>query len=120
MAGPRTRVGRFALYGGLLITLVFLVHVVFRLLDFKNLFFEHAGQTIDQREALDLHEIPVDSRTPTVPRIIHQIFHNWTDAENESLPSDWDETRQSCIDLNPEWKYWVSRGAESQQRQGPS
>lgn len=76
---------------------------------FIHLFFEHAGTAITQGQVIDAHSTAgSDSRVPTVPRIIHQTFHNWGNADDETVPSDWNATRQTCIDFNPGWENWVS------------
>jgi hypothetical protein len=45
-----------------------------------------------------------DARPQLIPKIIHQIFHDW---RNQSMPSDWEQLRQTCIDLNEDWEYMV-------------
>lgn len=47
------------------------------------------------------------TREEHIPRIIHQVFHNWRDPGNETIPSDWDEVRKGCQDKNPGWEYHV-------------
>lgn len=70
----------------------------------------HAGIRISQPEAARLHEETArETRPQVVPKIIHQVFHNWRDPGNEKLPSDWDEMRKTCVDLNPGWDIKVGR-----------
>lgn len=100
----RIHTPRLAHTAGALVALGFLVYIAVWVNNFKNnIFREHAGNTYTQQEVQDLHKAG-DRREAVVPRIIHQIFHNWTDPENENIPSDWDETRQTCKDLHPDWE----------------
>jgi hypothetical protein len=45
-----------------------------------------------------------------IPRIIHQVFHNWKDPGNETLPADWEAVRMTCVEKNKDWEYMVSWG----------
>ncbi|KFY14982.1 hypothetical protein V492_02304 [Pseudogymnoascus sp. VKM F-4246] len=79
--------------------------LAFRIAFFAHLFCDHAGVALTQGDVAQAHPVTGDGvRQPTIPRIIHQIFHNWTDPSNEVLPSDWKETRQTCFDLNKDWE----------------
>jgi mannosyltransferase OCH1-like enzyme len=54
-----------------------------------------------------------ETRTRHIPRIIHQIFHNWKDPRNETIPHVWNEARNSCMLLHKDWEYkvwWRSSG----------
>ncbi|KAM7206540.1 family 32 putative glycosyltransferase [Naviculisporaceae sp. PSN 640] len=85
-----------------------LVYVTSRVLAFTRIFFSHSGIAITQREAYDLYHNGTwthTNRTQYIPKIIHQVFHNWTDPDNDSLPADWDSVRQTCIDKNPDFEY---------------
>ncbi|RYP50517.1 hypothetical protein DL768_003970 [Monosporascus sp. mg162] len=65
---------------------------------------------ITQREiALEHNTTIPDPRTPVVPKIIHQIFHNWKDPYDNTLPAHWQAARDTCIKLNPDWeiKLWT-------------
>lgn len=42
-------------------------------------------------------------RKEYVPRIIHQVFHNWKDWGNETLPEDWEKVREGCERVNAGW-----------------
>jgi mannosyltransferase OCH1-like enzyme len=51
------------------------------------------------------HSTPfLDARPQHIPKIIHQVYHDW---RNRSMPLDWDEVRQTCISVNPGWEYKV-------------
>ncbi|KAF4622718.1 hypothetical protein G7Y89_g14311 [Cudoniella acicularis] len=92
----------------ILIVLLVLGFIASRIAGFVHLFFEHAGIAITQEEAAIAHNSTTpDPRPQVIPKIIHQVYHNWHDPSNETLPSDWDELRQSCINLNPDWEYKV-------------
>ncbi|KAK3328267.1 nucleotide-diphospho-sugar transferase [Cercophora scortea] len=82
-----------------------------RLLHFKQIFFQHAGIAITQTEALKAYKGPDDPRPQYIPKIIHQVFHNWHEPGNETLPSDWEKVRQTCVKSNPGWEYklWTER-----------
>lgn len=93
---------------GLILTLVVLVHLAFRIVGFIHIFGSHAGVALTQEEVAQAYTaVDNDASQPSVPRIIHQIFHNWTHPGEETLPLDWQATRQTCFDLNPEWEHWV-------------
>lgn len=87
-------------------------YIISRLLAFAQLFGKlgpHAGIEITQEQVMIQHNATnPDPRTPVVPQIVHQIFHNWKDPSNNELPEDWMRMRQSCIDKNPGWimKIW--------------
>ena len=83
---------------------------IYRLSNFIQIFRPHAGIALDQPSIASAHSIGAsDSRPQLIPKIIHQIFHDWTDPDNDVLPSDWESMRQTCIGRNPEYKYRVSR-----------
>lgn len=94
----------------LLWLLVFIVaagYVIRRLLVFKQIFFEHSGIPVTQQGALESYRQSNGSGTQLIPKIIHQVFHNWKDPGIETLPADWSIVRQTCIDTNPGWKHKV-------------
>lgn len=74
-----------------------------------RIFGPHSGVSLTQPEALALHEKDKkDPRVQVVPKIIHQIYHNWADPGNETLPADWAKLQATIIKLNPEYEYKVS------------
>lgn len=81
--------------------------VISRLLFFKKLFFEHAGIAVTQEEVAAAYNASGETRTQYIPKIVHQVFHNWRDPGNDTLPSDWVAVRQGCIDLNPGFEFKV-------------
>ncbi|CAH0019742.1 unnamed protein product [Clonostachys rhizophaga] len=71
-----------------------------------RIFGPHSGVSLTQPEALALHEKDKkDPRVQVVPKIIHQIYHNWADPGNETLPADWAKLQATIIKLNPEYEY---------------
>jgi hypothetical protein len=80
-----------------------------------NLFFAHSGIGLTQQEIKLAYEHDKKNnvtRKEEIPRIIHQIFHDWKgglgkEGGNETLPGDWDEVRRGCKDNNPGWEYHV-------------
>ncbi|KAH6684272.1 nucleotide-diphospho-sugar transferase [Halenospora varia] len=95
-----------------LLILLTLAFIASRAAKFVQLFFEHSGIAITQDEVAAAHNATIpDSRPQLIPKIIHQVYHNWHDPKNETMPADWDELRQSCITLNPGWEYklWTER-----------
>jgi inositol phosphorylceramide mannosyltransferase catalytic subunit len=81
--------------------------IVYRIAGFASLFFEHSGIAITQDAILAAHSGKTpEARPQVIPKIIHHVFHDW---HNESMPKDWDDVRQTCINLNPDWEYKVSR-----------
>lgn len=79
--------------------------VVKRLLGFRQLFYEHAGIALTQAEIAQAHTSP-DPRTPVIPKIIHNVYHNWK-SDDDTVPSDWDGIRKNCIKLNEGWEFKV-------------
>lgn len=85
-----------------------------RLVGFLHLFFEHSGVTLTQQAALDAYNNNATNPRPQlIPKIIHQVFHNWRQPGNNTLPADWQEVRQTCIDLNPDFeiKLWTEESS---------
>ena len=78
----------------------FLVRSVYTLL---TLLVEDGSQ-----DAIRSAEIPapnspmIDTKTPLIPRLIHQTY------VNNSVPHNWREAQKSCIDLHPDYEYKVS------------
>lgn len=92
----------------------FLVYFISHLTAFIHIFFQHAGITLTQVEAADAFKNdPGNTRTPHIPKIIHQVFHNWKQPGNDTLPDDWTRVRQTCIDHNPGWEYklWTEKAS---------
>ncbi|KIM94309.1 hypothetical protein OIDMADRAFT_71161, partial [Oidiodendron maius Zn] len=88
----------------LLVTLGLLVS---RILAFVQLFFEHSGVAITQQEIASAYAEPGGQQRPQlIPKIIHQVYHDWR-HQNQLLPSDWDDLRQTCISLNEDWEYML-------------
>ena len=86
----------------------FLVYFISHLTTFIHIFFQHAGITLTQLEAAEAFtNDPGNTRTQHIPKIIHQVFHNWRQPGNDTLPADWTKVRQTCIDHNPGWEYKV-------------
>lgn len=87
-----------------------LILLALRIAAFIQLFYEHSGVALTQQQVVQNYEAALKDvhKRPTIPRIIHQIFHNWTDPSNVALPEDWAEARQTCVDFNEGWKSYVS------------
>lgn len=81
----------------------------------ERIFGRHAGVAMTQDQIILAHEdasrSPGPPRARPVPRIIHQIFHNWKAPGNDSLPADWAELRRSCLVLHPTWEHKVRFGS---------
>jgi hypothetical protein len=102
------------LFIGLCLVPVVVVIGVFvaRILGFINIFFEHAGIVLTQTDvATAFASNDQDKRPQLVPKITHQVFHNWRQPGNDTLPPDWVQARQTCIDHNPDFKHMVRRKA---------
>ncbi|GAW20455.1 hypothetical protein ANO14919_099610 [Xylariales sp. No.14919] len=108
----------------LIILIIFslLLDFIRRLYNFSNLFgfFKgHSGVVLTQQDILDDYNARQGQNdtgaVPVIPKILHQVFHNWTDPENPviALPEDWERARQSCIALNPDWEYklWTAKNS---------
>ncbi|KAI0154255.1 nucleotide-diphospho-sugar transferase [Xylariaceae sp. FL1272] len=116
---PRAR--RIIKYLATFFLLAFLISLIVRLYNFANLFQffrPHSGIKASQQEVLDAWHDQSSSNAPTspelvIPKILHQVFHNWTDPSSTvvDLPEDWERARQSCIDWNPDWEYklWTAK-----------
>ncbi|KAJ5198784.1 uncharacterized protein N7498_007901 [Penicillium cinerascens] len=93
------------------IAILFLVaYFFYRLVSFLQIFFEHTGISITQQEIKIAHATIPDSRPQYIPKIIHNVFHDW---KNQSMPADWKKNRQNCIDLNPDWEHKLWSEEES-------
>jgi mannosyltransferase OCH1-like enzyme len=93
----------------ILFILLTLGFAISRLVAFIQLFFEHSGVAITQQEIASAYaELGAQRRPQLIPKIIHQVFHDWR-HQNRSLPSDWDDLRQTCINLHEDWEYVVCR-----------
>lgn len=88
------------------VTLAIFLHIGLRIKAFIHIFFEHAGILLTQEEISHAHTAG-DTRAAVIPRITHQIFHNWTHSADETLPEDWTATRQTCLDANQDWVHHV-------------
>jgi hypothetical protein len=98
---------RLRIYIILLFLLLTIGFVVSRLVAFIQIFFEHAGIAITQDEIKAAYQGESDPRPQYIPKIIHQVYHDWHNASNPVIPSDWDEVRHTCINLNKDWEYKV-------------
>lgn len=110
MVGPRWRRRILMIVPALLLAAV-VAYTSFRIIAFAQLFglFKpHSGIRITQGEIAAAHKLKPGLRTPVVPKIIHQIFHNWHDATDDTLRPDWEAARKTCVDLHPGWEYMVS------------
>lgn len=89
----------------LILALIFLAFLISRLVGFLRIFGEHAGIRITQEQIALAYTVTIpDNRPQVIPKIIHQVFHDW---KNESMPADWDAVRQTCISMNEDWEYMV-------------
>ena len=115
----RSRFSTLLILCGAIAFTVGLVIFIRRVLAFAHLFGifgPHSGIRITQRQVADAHALgDKDPRIAVVPKILHQIFQNWNDPGNTTLPSHWEAARQSCIDLNPGWEFKV-RGIPPRRR----
>jgi hypothetical protein len=91
-------------------------YIVSRLLFFKQLFFAHAGIAITQEQVAAAYNATDRTRIQYIPKIVHQVFHNWRDPGNDTLPSDWVAVRQNCIDINPDFEFKVRTASTVQCR----
>lgn len=85
--------------------------VVSRLLGFINIFFEHSGIVLTQEDVAAAYNSSDKSteRPQLIPKITHQVFHNWRNPGDDKLPEDWAKVRQTCIDHNPDFEHMVRR-----------
>ncbi|KAH9222529.1 hypothetical protein DL95DRAFT_420965 [Leptodontidium sp. 2 PMI_412] len=95
-----------------IILLTAVVFLAFHIISFVRLFFEHADIPITQDEILeafikDKHTTEGAKGIQQVPGIIHQIFHNWVDPGNDTLPTDWMVVSGTCKALNDGWEYML-------------
>ncbi len=98
---------RFSAVLWLVVLLAFLIYFISHVVAFVQIFYTHAGISLPQAEAAEAYKNGTADRVQYIPRIIHQVFHNWKDPGSEVMPSDWDNVRQTCIDKNPGWEYKV-------------
>lgn len=78
-----------------------------------GIFSDHAGVRITQGEiaaaSTDAGAGGNVSRNAVIPKILHQVFHNWHNASDNSstIPAKWRPMQQTCLDLNSDWEYMV-------------
>ncbi|ROT38127.1 hypothetical protein SODALDRAFT_324552 [Sodiomyces alkalinus F11] len=106
----------FALTVAAALLLVF--WTVTRIRTFTSLFVAHSGIVLTQDQVASSHNASQPQpRTRAIPKITHQIFHNWNDKGNDTLPADWAVLRQTCIDLHSddddEWQHMLWTQAKS-------
>ncbi|KAK0720092.1 glycosyltransferase family 32 protein [Lasiosphaeris hirsuta] len=84
-----------------------------RLLVFGQIFFDHSGIAIIQPEVAEVYTGVNETRPQLIPKIIHQVFHNWRSPGNDTLPSDWENVRLTCTNANPGWEYklWTEKAS---------
>jgi len=95
----------------LLAVLVALGYSVVHLTAFIQLFYEHDGIALTQVEIRDAHlgkDGGSDKRLQEIPKIIHQVYHNWAQPGNTTMPADWEKVRNTCVEKNKDWQYMVS------------
>lgn len=97
-----------------IILLTCIIFLIVHILALIHLFYEHAGVALTQNEILEafvgdggLDEGSEMTRVQWIPKIIHQVFHNWEDPGNDTLPADWQAVSKTCRNLNEGWEYVV-------------
>lgn len=94
-----------------IILLILFGYSISRLLFFKSIFFAHAGIRLTQPQvataAVESKEAGASQRVQHIPKIIHNVFHNWHNPGDDTLPKDMAEMRQTCIDTNPDFEFKV-------------
>jgi mannosyltransferase OCH1-like enzyme len=97
--------------------LLLLGYIARRVYFFVHIFMPHSGIALTQEEVELAHNSSTlpDPRPQHIPKLIHQIFHNWRDPANDTLPADWESVRQTCIAHNPGWDYklWTTTSSRA-------
>ena len=57
-----------------------------------------------KEELVDLDPELKRDATTVIPKIIHQVYLGF---DGKEIPMQWQEARQSCIDLHPDYEYMV-------------
>ncbi|KAH8658072.1 putative mannosyl phosphorylinositol ceramide synthase CSH1 [Xylariales sp. PMI_506] len=94
------------------------IYLLTRLVAFANLlgvFRDHTGLTITQEAVLAANQSNYEQHKPAIPKILHQIFHNWHDPGNNTIPTVWNETRIPCMQMNPGWEFKLWYEKESRE-----
>ena len=89
------------------ISLVLLIVFVRGVIRFAHIFGTHPGISLTQQEIWDQYHSETRTELQQIPKILHHIYHNWHDPGNTTLPADWTDTRQTCIDKTPKWEHKV-------------
>lgn len=91
--------------------LISVIHLAGRASAFAHIFLADSrpGIRLTQDEAAAAHASrgQNDTRPQLIPKIIHQVFHNWHDPGNDTLPADWAQVRQTCVKANPDYEHKV-------------
>ena len=95
--------------------LIFVFFIAPRVHRFVEVFSAHSGTAL---LPIDIEAAYNDTksgqtRTQYIPKVIHQIFHNWREPGNETLPPDWDETKETCRVANPDFEHrlWTDKSS---------
>ncbi|RDA90832.1 hypothetical protein CP533_1554 [Ophiocordyceps camponoti-saundersi (nom. inval.)] len=113
MASSHARLRRLVVWLLVLGLAFFLVSFLCRVaVSVNRIFGTHAGRAMTQEQVLRAYR-DGPRRDRPVPRILHQIFHNWHEPGNETLPSDWQIVRQTCLALHPTWEHKLWTEASS-------
>jgi hypothetical protein len=93
------RKGQIIFWLLLLVGLGFAVNLFSTLISL--LFEKGANDWIHLEELPSIDGEPVDQRPALIPKIIHQTYIN------DTIPKQWQEGQQTCIDLHPDYEYKV-------------
>lgn len=88
--------------------LLFIFWTGSRILNFTSIFVPRSGIVLTQDQVISQYNASAP-RSRVIPKITHQIFHNWNEKGNDTLPSDWAALRQTCINLHNdgEWQHML-------------
>ena len=84
---------------------IFVLYFLFLLSNILKTVFEDTTQYALRREELSVSdERRKDNGTSLIPKIIHQVYLGFDGSE---MPAEWVKSRQSCIDLHPDYRHMV-------------
>ncbi|KAK3946734.1 nucleotide-diphospho-sugar transferase [Pseudoneurospora amorphoporcata] len=72
-----------------------------------------SGPSLTQAAVASTFHTAAEDKRQSIPKIIHQIYHNGQDHSNETLPADRDEVHHSCTTTNPDFEYrlWTTNSS---------
>ena len=83
---------------------IFVLYFLFLLSNILKTVLEDTTQYALHLDELSVSDERRKNGTSLIPKIIHQVYLGF---DNSEMPKEWINSRQSCIDLHPDYKHMV-------------